>query len=406
MTDFDSSSLDLSEPEAPEVSTQLDEGRPSETSQAKPAPDEGEKKPESRMDAIKRAAEDLEKAQPKAEEKPAEEKPEAKEQPKEEGNDQAEQKPATDEKPEPKQKPFKDMSEEERKAAIERMTPEQRRRYEQSQIQAPDKFIPSAKDVWRNVPGEVKGEIARVLKEHESEIQGAREFIAPLVKYHQMAQQSGTTLDQALDRYVKMEQALRQDPAHGFRALLENMEMQPQEAIAQILRAFNVNPQQLAEHMAQQPHAYMAQAPRQPQQKPEDPRVGQLQEQLAQERANTLRTTVIEPFAASHPRYAELERDIAFFLQSGRIPQSLSLNERLEVAYDMAARINPASNVSEPSARDDGLAPQPSRVATDLSGSKSVRGAPSSGVDTPTRRKRNMSRGEAIEAAMAELGIS
>lgn len=402
MSEFDSNSLDLAEPEAPEVSTQLDAGRPSETSQAKPAADE-EKKPESRLDTIRRAAEDVEKAAPKEEEKSEEAKEETEGKPEEKPEPEAK----TEEKPAPReQKHLKDMTEEERKAVIERMTPEQRRRYEQSQIQAPDKFIPSAKDVWRNVPGEVKGEIARVMKEHDEELAGAREFITPLVKYHQIAQQTGTTLPEALDRYINMEQSLRHDPANGFKALLENMEMQPTDAIGHLLKAFNVDPIALAQHMAQNPQAYVPQAPRQQQPAPEDPRIAQYQQHIAQMQQAQIHQTVVEPFKSSHPRYAELERDIAFFLQSGRIPQSLSLNERLEVAYDMAARLNPASNVND-FPRDDGLAPQPpSRVANDLSGSKSVRGAPSSGVDTSTRRKRNMSRGEAIEAAMADLGIS
>lgn len=404
MSDFNSNSLDLSEPTAPDVSTQLDEGRPSESSQAKPSADE-EKKPESRMDAIRRAAEDLEKSQPKAEEK-AEAKEDTKDKEPAEVKQTEEAKEGSDERPERReQKQLKDMSEDERRAAIEKMTPEQRRRYEQSQIQAPDKFIPSAKDVWRNVPGEVKGEIARIMKEHDDEIAGAREFITPLVKYHQMAQQTGTSLPEALDRYVNMEQALRSDPASGFKALLENMEMQPTEAIGHMLRAFNVDPQALAQHIAQNPQAYFPQAPRQQQPAPEDPRIAQLQGHIEQMQKDQIRATVIEPFRSSHPRYAELESDIAFFLQSGRIPQSLSLNERLEVAYDMAARLSPASSASDfPS--DEGLAPQQSRVATDLSGTKSVRGAPSSGVDTSARRKRNMSRGEAIEAAMSDLGLS
>lgn len=398
MTDFDS--LSLSEPEAPAVSTQLDSGRPTDPAQHKEPVDADEpKKPESRMDAIKRAAEDVEKANPEPEGK-------------EEGEEKPVEKPA--EKPEkvaeqdedkapPRNAPLKELTESERAAKLAGMTPDQRRKYELNQTPAPERLIPAAKEKWANVPGEVKGEIARIMKEHDDEVTGAREFITPLVKYHQIAQQTGTTLHDALDRYVNMEQQLRDDPAVGFKALLQNMNVQPTEAIGHILRAFNVDPQQLAQHMAQNPQAYFTQAPQQRQQQPEDPRIGQLQQQLAQQAAEHVRAAVIEPFKASHPRYDELSNDIAFFLQSPKIPASLGQHERLEVAYDMAVRINPTSSYQAPETQQE-LAQSDRAVAPDLGG-KSVRGAPSSGVDTSSRAKRHMSRKESIEAAMADLGI-
>lgn len=406
MTEFDSTSLSLAEPEAPEVSTQLDTGKPTEPGiqHKEPAEPDEPKKPESRMDAIKRAAEDIEKGG-KKEEPEAEKQPEKAEKA-EKVEPEGDPKPAA-EKPETEAQrrvPLSALSEEDRKAALDRMTPDQRRKYELNQTPAPDILIPAAKEKWANVPGEVKGEIARIMKEHDSEVSAAREFIQPLIKYHQMAQQTGTTVHEALERYVNMEQQLRHDPAQGFRALLQNMQMEPTEAIGQILRAFNVNPQALAQHMAQNPQAYFTQAPKQAQQQPEDPRIAQLEQRLAQTQADHVRATVIEPFKASHPRYAELEHHIASFLKSDMIPSSLGLYERLEVAYDMAARISPASSYKAPEPTQD-LAPSERAVASDLGG-KSVRGAPSSGVDTSRRGTRKMSRGEAIEAAMAELGIS
>lgn len=241
--------------------------------------------------------------------------------------------------------------------------------------EAPQRFMPRAKELWPNVPNEVKGEVARLVSEHENETKAAREFIAPLVKYHQMAQASGTTIHEALDRYVNMENALRANPTEGFKALLANMGMQPQQAISHILKAFNVSPEALAQHIGQDARAYVA--PEVRQQPKEDPRVSQLEQQLAQERAERIRDTVIAPFKASHPRYAELEPDIAFFLQSGKIPANLSQIERLEAAYDMAARINPASNV--PAQAQEAPVSEPSaRAVSDLGGTKSIKSAPGS----------------------------
>lgn len=241
--------------------------------------------------------------------------------------------------------------------------------------EAPQKFLPRAKELWPNVPNEVKGEVARMVSEHEGEVKAAREFIAPLVKYHQMATQAGTTIHDALDRYVNMEQALRSNPTEGFKALLANMQMQPQQAISHIIKAFGVAPQQLAQHIAQNEREYVA--PDVQQQPREDPRISQLQQQLEQERAERMRASVIEPFKANHPRYVELKQDIAFFLASGKIPSNLSHVERLEAAYDMAVRINPASNVST-ARTDEGPVEKQSRAVSDLGGTKSIKSAPGS----------------------------
>jgi hypothetical protein len=112
-----------------------------------------------------------------------------------------------------------------------------------------------------------------------------------------------------------------------------------------------------------------------PQPSQDSARVEQLEQQLNQMRAQQVAMSVIEPFRAAHPRYTELQDDIALFLQSGKIPSNLSAPERLAAAYDMAVRINPASSqASEPPAN-----PVPdARVVHDSSGEKSIKSAPGS----------------------------
>jgi hypothetical protein len=84
---------------------------------------------------------------------------------------------------------------------------------------------------------------------------------------------------------------------------------------------------------------------------------------------------VIEPFRAANPRYDELQDDIALFLQSGRIPASLSPSDRLAAAYDMAVRINPASHGDSADASQTD--PEPARRADDtFSAGKSIKSAP------------------------------
>lgn len=316
-------------------------------------------------DKVDTAAKDA----PKEEAEPKAEKPEEKAEPKEEKAEKA-----RDEKGKfaPKEEPKAEAEQPKQETQEERQAKDKPRHPE-----APQRFMPRAKELWPNVPNEVKAEVARMTQDHENEVRQAREFIQPLVRYHHIATQSGTTLHEALDRYVNMEQALRSNPTEGFKALLANMEMQPQQAISHILKAFGVSPQALAQHIAQDERSYIA--PEVRQQPQDDPRVAELQGQLAQERAERVRTSVIEPFMQTHPRYQELEQDIAFFLQSGRIPANLSQMERLEAAYDMAERINPASNVAPAPSRDTGLVEEArSHAVSDLGGTKSVKTAPGS----------------------------
>lgn len=396
---MDDLSTSLPEASAPELSTQLDTERVTDPAQSQHKETEEPKdaKPESRMDAIKRAAADLEKVEPKAKE-PVENtdpKPEETKAPAEE----------TDTKSEPT---------EEQKAEKVRAEAEQRQK--RTPIEPPSKFVPRAKQLWVNVPHEVRSEVARVMSEAEQETAAARESVAEFESvrpFAEMAKQSGTTLDQALGRYVQMEQTLRSDPASGFRGLLQNMGMNPTQAIGHILSAFGVAPERLAQHIQQDPNAYTALAPRPQQQvapqRQEDPKVAELEQRVAQMQNEHIVMSVVKPFAEENPRYFELQQPIAVILQSGIIEKlygNLPLAERLAAAYDMADRNSPSAREAAPSSRSEEATETEARAGQDFGGSKSVRGAPASGVDLSTRRRGKMSRSEAINAAMSDLGLA
>jgi hypothetical protein len=385
MTDYSTS---LAEPEAPEYSTQLDAPRPSDETVKTQEPAEEPKAPptkESRLDTIKRAAEEV---APKKEE-PATKEPEAKE-----------EKPAAEEaKAEPEPAPKQAPPENERGKA---------------HIEPPSKFLPRAKELWINTPREVKAEVARVTAEAESEIQrhseAAREY-EPLREYAEMARKGGTDLKTALDRYVGMETALRDNPTQGFRGLLDNMGLRPEQAIGHVLAAYGLNPAQLVQHITGNPGAYAVQQG-QPQQQPrENQEVAALRQQMEQMQArlhsDNIERDVIAPFAAEHPRYYELQEPIANLLQSNMIPQSLSIHDRLAAAYDMAVRIHSPSKQYAPAPESqEPVTTEAGRAGTDFGGNKSVRGAPASGVETTSKVRGKLSRTDALKAAMAELGIA
>lgn len=268
--------------------------------------------------------------------------------------------------------------------------------------QPPARFLTEAKDVWRNTPHAVQREVARMEQEHAAEIERYRTATSeyePLRPFADRARQSGTDLPTALSRYVAMEDAFRSDPSHGFRGLLQNLNMTPQQAVVALTRAFGVSPSDLARHIQQAPDQYnalaqpvqqpRAAAPQQAQQPPADPRVSQLEAKLAEMEERSVVMSVVEPFRSQHPRFDELQEDIAFFLKSGRIPQNLSPSDRLKEAYILAERLNPSfDDASTRDAVDESLAPR--RAEPSSAGTKSIRsslGGPNDGVDTEKDNK-------------------
>lgn len=272
----------------------------------------------------------------------------------------------------------------------------------------PSRLLPSAREKWANVPTVVKQDFARIMSEHETEVSQLREVsesYAKVAHFDKMAKEGGTTLDQALTKYVNMENMFRQDPAHGFRELMSNLGMQPAQAIGAILRAFNVSPATLAQHISAEPHHYMSrpsmpqQQPQQaPQQRQPDPEVAAIKEQLTAMKVEKIVADVVSPFAAQHPDYFQLEPTIAEIIKSGIIERihGSNLNEaqKLEVAYRMAGGQPSGGVAQEEAAQPEQPKPRP----VDPDGQLSARGAPNGGKSQSPQKKFKSNR-EALEAA-------
>ncbi|MBB4642365.1 hypothetical protein [Rhizorhapis suberifaciens] len=237
----------------------------------------------------------------------------------------------------------------------------------------PKNFLPDSKDVWRNVPRPVRRDIenmTREFEEKEQRYQVANQRYETIRDFDELAKSNGRELRESLMKVHEIETELQKNPIAGLNKIL--MEVGPRKADGQPVSLFEV-----AQYIVQQgPQGYqqmVAQGQQQPQQPQTDPRVQQLEQQLAQMQEQQVAAQIIEPFKVDHPRYDELQDDIAFFLQSGKISPSLSPLDRLEAAYDMAVRINPPSHVDQPA--DEGPA-NPRRADDSLSGSKSIKSAP------------------------------
>lgn len=303
-----------------------------------------------------------------AEEKPADEKTEkpAKEEPAEKPEAKPEQKA---EEPKPERTRAEDGKFAQRQKDEQ---PKEGRRL----VEAPQSFLPQAREVWRNTPHAVQTEVARLVQEHEAASQQTRETVEryeSIRQFDDLARSNGRDLRESLEKMGHVENLLQRNPLAGLNAIL--MEIGPRKADGQPFSLYEV-----AQFVAQQePSSYqqMVAQGQQPDEPKEDPRVAQLEQRLAQMAEQQAHATIVEPFAREHPRFQELERDIAFFLQSGRIPESLSPVDRLAAAYDMAERINPPSHVDDVAAARTDPA-EHRRADDDFSGSKSIKSSPGS----------------------------
>lgn len=249
----------------------------------------------------------------------------------------------------------------------------------------PSRLLPKEREVWANVPNAVKAAWERMEREHTEASEAHREaaeFRESLRQYDDMAKQAGTSVKNALDRYVEFDKAIAQDFGRGVSQIIQANGKNPVEAVAQIMRAAGVLPAQLGAYLQGQPA--QAKQQQQPQQQVQDPvarqamqEVHQLKQMIAQQQQEAIvrqvEVDIITPHAAKYPRFAELQEPIAKLLNSGMIPASLSQVERLEVAQDMVERMYPS-----PVSTRSGFAEPAGTVASDA-GKKSVRGAPSTG---------------------------
>lgn len=238
---------------------------------------------------------------------------------------------------------------------------------------APANFLPRAKELWRNVPNEVKADVTRITREFEEQIATSREVTQryeAIRPYDELARQNGRAgIHESLEEVRQLEDMMRQNPVAALNSIL--MRAGPRKADGQPVSLF-----EMASHIVSQgQQGYQQMVQHQPRQQQQNPEVEQLRERLAQMEVQQAAKEIIAPFAAKHPRYEELQPDIAMFLESGKIPTSLSAPERLAAAYDMAERINPSSRVTAA----DNDAPASERRADDFGGStKSIRSSPGS----------------------------
>ncbi len=262
---------------------------------------------------------------------------------------------------------------------------------------APQRFSKTVTpEVWAQTPEPVRAEVERALGELTQGIEkyrGAAEAFEPVRKYHDMAAQGGTTLEKALDAYVGIENAWRQNPAQGFAEVCRNMGVQPMQMLQAIAQGFQGG-------QVQMPHG-------------DSPQVAALKNELAQlksqlgEFGKTFTETqqqarqrqvesTVEAFAKdpAHPHFDEVSDSVAHMLETG-------FAKDLQDAYDKAIRLNPEVAAKIEASKQT---TKPDPAQTREKANKSITGSPATGSHPATRQVPDSPR-KALEGAFAQLGL-
>lgn len=393
------------QPTAPDTSASV-ELSPSSTPQS-PAgykPDaEPEKKEEPKLSArqaLEKAAADQnkdaevkpEKAEPKAKTEIKAEEPKDDPKPSRERDEGGKFKGA----PPPAEESSDGESEVHEEAAQEKTSEEPKSSEGKGNREPPARFLPRERDEWIKAPNIVRDATQRVIKEYETEIEASREARQNwegLKRWDDMAKQRGVTIDRALEHYTGIDQKLSQDLVGG---------------LDHIARQYGVDLRQVAQHVLQQPaDQYQQQVTQQAQQLHQQNQqlqgqMQQMQDALRQAQEKIVHLETIQPFVSKigQERYVELEPYIANFLNSGMIPSSLSGQQKLETAFDMAVRLFGGTQSTSSVEAD----PEPEAKRVNPAGQKSIKGSPASG-QVAAKDKGRLSTRDAIKAAAAESGI-
>lgn len=198
-------------------------------------------------------------------------------------------------------------------------------------LKAPSSWSPTAKAAFNDLPQPVQDAIAKRETEVNNGFQKLAEY-KPLDEYVTMAKSSGTTLPEALSRYVAVENALRQDFVAGTIQLAKQQNINPVALAQHILARHGVSSAQIGGD-GQQPANQTGHADLTPLQQEisalKENFQSWQQQQLQQEQAGI--QTEIGRFAsdASHPFFENVRSDMGKLIDSGQA-------ETLDEAYEKA----------------------------------------------------------------------
>lgn len=346
---------------------------------------------EMQKEASKEDPEDAEKEEAEDAEEPDEDEKKPAKDDKKKGEELEEEEEEED-KPKRGRKPLTDEEKEARRNALER----------DPNARAPERFSEAVKEDWKSVPHTVRAEVHRVL----NEVTQSAEQYRPVVEryeriraYDELAQSNGRDLSDTLNRVVRIEQMMGQNPLAGLELFLE--EAGPRKAngapltLQDIVSAVNQQgPEFMQQHRSQFEQQRM-QAVEQERQAAhraleEENKALKLQQRLVPLEAE---------FAKSHPRYYELKPAIAKLFQAGMVGEEFQGLERWAEAYRQADLLHPASKKSA----SFGETQSDDRVGQDFGGVKSIKSSPGGVSSRIDEDREGDSVHDSVMAAFKEL---
>lgn len=249
----------------------------------------------------------------------------------------------------------------------------------------PARFSADAKAEWPTLPEKSRAEFSRMERELTDGYQkykAGHEANEAIREFHEMAQKSGTTVKDALQRYTAMEAHIRKDLVGGLEAVCANVGVSLKDVAAHVLGQTPDQNASKQDATIRDLNAKIAKLEEQ---------VGGVTQTIQSQQQNATLEQVTK-FASEHDRFEELADDIAFFMQSGRAKD-------LSEAYQLAERLNPAAPgaAKEIPPAASSAAPAPS-VQPDK-GTKSINGAPSADLTRRAGKRVALSLDESLDRA-------
>lgn len=261
-------------------------------------------------------------------------------------------------------------------------------------LKPPTSWSPTAKVEFEKLPPAVQQAVAKREEEVNNGFAKFQEY-KPIERFMEMAKQSGTTLPQALERYVGIEQHISRDMVGGVAQIAQNQGIHPVALANQILARYGASPQQDGtgdQQAHQQANVDLS---------PVMQKISALETFINQQQSATVQSE-IERFASNpkHTFFENVKADMGRLINSGQA-------ENLEEAYDKACwgnkeirelLVKQQAQTSAPKADD---AVQRARAAD-----KAIGGAPSAGFVPAAAIKPGASIRDTIKAAVeAQRGV-
>jgi hypothetical protein len=196
-------------------------------------------------------------------------------------------------------------------------------------LRPPPGWSPTAKVAFENLPVEVREAVAKREEEVNRGFAKFQEY-KPIDRYMDMARQSGTTLDKALENYVGIENRLRQDFPTGIAELCQRQGVHPVALAQAILARHGVAPSNGEPGATPQAHQ---QAPS-VDLSPIHQEINALKSYIEQQQTSGVQTE-IQRFASNpeHKFFENVKTDMGRLINSGQA-------DDLDDAYDKACWAN------------------------------------------------------------------